>query len=930
MKKYFVLILPFLWSLNVLAQTKIPMDTAIRYGKLSNGLTYYIRHNEYPPQRADFYIVQNVGAILEEDNQNGLAHFLEHMAFNGTKNFPDKAIINYMETIGVKFGANINAYTSLDETVYLLKNVPTIRPSIVDSSLLVLHDWSSFITLDGSEIDKERGVIREEWRTGATADRRMWKESNKLKYPNSQYAKRDVIGDTAIINNFKYDELRAYYKKWYRPDLQALIIVGDVDVNQVEATIKRQFADIPAPINPAKRIIYDIPDNKEPIVAITTDPEAKVATIEIDYKHTPRPDSVRLSEKGYTTELIDNLIAIMLNDRFNKLRNEKNCPYIDGGGYYDDLTRSRDAFVIAVVSKEGLEKQSLEALLKEAQRMKQYGFSQTELDRAKANLLANYEKSYNERDKRKNNSYVGEYTRNFLEAEPIPSMEWEYSYAKKAIAGEITLEAVNKVAQSYVTPENMIVDISAPQKPTVKIPTGTEIRELIQASEHNPVEPYKVEKIEKPLLDKKPKSGSIVKETKNEQFGTTEWTLDNGVRVILKPTAFKNDEISMYAFSEGGYSLVKNVSDLPSAQLADEIVVRGEIGKLNQYERSLALTGKMAGISTNISEFEETMSGATSVKDAETMFQLAFLRFTHVRKNAKSYETFMQSLRTKYANQAKNPNAAFNDTLSLVQANYNPRRVIMNLQTLDQISSSKAYSIYKERFKNPADFTFVLVGNITMDSIKPLITTYLGGLKTDAKRESWVDNNIRYPKGKIDKEWTRDMQVEKSSVCLIYTGGMIYNFENSITAGVLASILDLRYTESIREDEGGTYGVSVSTRLTNRPQEQIRLAIRFDTDPQKAGKLIGIAQKELDNIRANGVRTEDLEKVKKNLFKNFAEGQKENSWWQSSIAAYEKEGFNYLSDYERIVTGITSEKLQQMLEAIVSQSNCIKFVMNPK
>ncbi len=930
MKKYLFFALALGLCVSLSAQTAIPMDPAIRYGHLDNGLTYYIRHNTEPAERADFYIVQNVGAILEDDNQDGLAHFLEHMAFNGTQNFPGKAIINYMETIGVKFGANLNAYTSLDETVYLLKNIPTIRQSIVDSTIWVLHDWSGFLSLSGDEIDKERGVIREEWRTRGTADRRMWKESNRLKYPGSQYAKRDVIGDTAIINNFKYDELRAYYHKWYRPDQQALVIVGDVDVDAVEATIKRLFADIPKPVNPAKRIIYDIPDNTEPIVAIVTDPEAKYTIVEVDYKHRPMPDSVKLTTQGYDRDLENMLISSMLGDRFERLLLNKDFPFVQAMGYYGDITRSCDAFQVAAVAKEGKGKQTFEALLKEIERMKRYGFTQPEFDRAKVKLLASFEKSYNERDKQKNASLVQEYTRNFLEAEPIPGIAWEYQYAQKALSGNIDLSRVNQTAQSYITPNNVIVSFTAPEKLKSTLPTESEARSMLAASAQQSVAAYTDKKVEKPLLSKKIKPGKVVNEYPYVITGTTEWVLDNGIRVLIKPTDFKNDEILFRAVSEGGTSLVDKIDDLPSAMLADEVMASNGVGKLSNLELTQVLAGKIVSLGTNIGTYEESMRGSSSVKDLETLFQLIYLKFTAPRKDNKAFAVFKQSLQTVYANKQTDPNAAFGDTISAVISNHNPRVVSMNLATLEKVTQNKAYKIYKERFANPADFTFVFIGNIDPDSIKPLVETYLGGMKTTDKRESWRDNNVRIPAGQLKKEFEQPMQVEKSSVYMLNSGNMIYDWKNKITLSVLSDILDIRYTESIREDEGGSYGVRTNGSVTNRPQEQATLTIRFDTDPQKAERLIDIAWKELENIRENGPRSEDLEKVKQNLLKRYKEDQKENAWWRNAIFAFERDGFNYSTQYESIVSEITADDIKQILQALMAQNNSIEITMNPK
>lgn len=927
-----ICILSLSFVVMAFSQTKVPMDTAIRYGKLDNGLTYYIRHNNLPEKRADFYIAQNVGAILEEDPQNGLAHFLEHMAFNGTKNFPNKSLINYLESIGAQFGTNLNAYTSLDETVYMLRGIPVTRNGIVDSSLLILHDWSSFISLESTEIDKERGVILEEWRTGANANRRMWKAGNKLKYPASQYAKRDIIGDTAVINNFSHEALRAYYKKWYRPDLQAIIIVGDVDVNQVEQTIKRLFADIPKPINAAERVYYPILENKEPIVAIVTDKEANASSLSIEFKHKPLPAEILESEVGADINLTNALIASMLNDRFEKLTRAASCPFVDGFGGYMDLVRTCDAFNIGVVPKEGLEKQAFAALLTEIERMKRYGFTQEELDRAKSKILAMYDKAYNERNKVRNENYVREYVGNFLEKELIPGIAWEYEHAQRALKGKIDLVAVNKMLQSYfpANNSNMVVDISAPEKESVKLPTQAEVLVAIAESQKTYVAPYSEEKLNKPLLKKTPKAGTIVKETSNAVFGTTEWTLSNGVRVILKLTNFKNDELLLSAFSEGGTSLVQDIKDLPSAKFADDIISNNGLGKFSKLDLKRMLAGKNVSIKSNISSYGEGLSGSSSLKDMETLFKLTYLNFTAPRKDDAAYASFLQEMKTSLANVASDPRKAFKDTLGLVLSNYSPRAVLVNLEMVNKLDQNKAYEIYKQRFANPADFTFVLVGSFKLDSIKPFVLSYLGGMKTKSTRETWKDNGIRHPSGKVKKHFDQPMQVDKTSVYIYQWGGLPYNYTNKVNLNALADILDIRYTESIREDEGGTYGVGVDATLDDKPQEEASLTIRFDTNGQKAEKLISIAQAELDKILKEGVRADDLDKVKKNLLKRYAESQKENGWWKAAIIAYEQDKFNLPADYEKTVNALSSESLQQTLKALLVQGNRIEFKMSPK
>ena len=936
MKKSLFRLIPFclmlIFALNAGAQQiqPLPVDPKIRYGKLDNGLTYYIRANKEPKQRADFYIAQNVGAILENDNQNGLAHFLEHMAFNGTKNFPGKGIINYLENIGVKFGADINAHTALDETVYNLSDVPTIRGGIVDSALLVLHDWSGFISLEDTEIDAERGVIREEWRTGAGADRRMWKESNKLKYPGSQYAIRDVIGDTAIINNFDHKTIREFYKKWYRPDLQAILIVGDVDVDKVEAKIKTLFTDIPKKENEAERIVYPITDNQKPIVSVVKDKEARMTRIELEYKHDKLPDAVKLSMTGYGFNTISGLISTMIGNRFDEITQQADAPFVGAYANYGELVKSKDAFQLLAVPKEGQELKGLNALLLEAEKIKRFGFTNSELERAKTDFLKNIEKAYNERDNQKNNNLVEEYVRNFLNQESIPGIEWEYQ-TLQAMLPQLKLDMVNQVAKSYVTDTNMIVSIMAPDKEAVKIPTEDQIRAAIDNSKKAELTAKAEEKSNKPLIQKVPVAGKISKVAQNKSLGTTEWTLSNGVKVVFKPTTFKKDEILLTAFSEGGLSKVANIADLPSGTLAAGIVSNNGLGEYNQIELNKILTGKIANVSPSIGGYDEGFSGNSSVNDFETMLQLVYLNFTAPRKDDNAFKALMNAYRASLSNIASDPTKAFSDSVNSMITNHNPRTVLMGLKTLDLIDQDKALAIYKDRFAMPADFTFIFTGNIdpANEGVKRAICTYLGGIKSKMGTEKFTDNNIRKPKGKVSNTFTKEMKIKKASNFVVYSAPMAYNMNNRTAVTAIGSILDMRYLESIREKEGGSYGVGVRGSLSNTPIEEATLKMQFDTDPLKQAKLIGIIYSEVDSIVTKGPRPDDLQKVKENMLKKYTEDLAENGWWQSAVERYYHNKLNLVDDYKASVEALTPALIQSTLKNIVSRGNVLEVVMKP-
>ena len=924
-------IMPFFATLATAQNGMIPMDSKVRYGKLENGLTYYIRHNEKPEGRAHLYIVQNVGAILEQDSQNGLAHFLEHMAFNGTKNFPGKGIINYMQNIGAKFGTNLNAYTSLDQTVYMLRNIPVPRETVVDSGLLILHDWSSFISLEGDEIDKERGVIREEWRTGSLAGRRLWANGNKIKYKGTQYAKRDVIGDTAIINNFPYDTLRAYYHKWYRPDLQAIVVVGDVDVDRTENSIKTIFADIKKPENPAKRVVYPIPDNDEPIISIVTDPEADVVTLGLEFKKDPMPQVRKLSQDGYLEMLSNRFCCSMLNERLKKIAREPASPFVDSYAMYGSIARSKDGFLVGVVPKNGQEKAALRRLLTELERMKRFGFIQSELDRTIANFTSGMEKAYNERDKQNSASYMTEYINHFLENEPTPGIEWEYNFSKNTLLKKINLQIINRYAQNLATEKNLIVDISGPDNAKKSIPTEAEILAAINASTREFVKPYEEKNVNKPLIDEsKLKPGRVIKQEYNNKLGTTELTLSNNIRVILKPTDFKNDEILMRAISFGGTSTVKEKSKLMSCAYATTIATNNGLGKFSKTQLNHLLAGKNASISPYISTYGEGIKGSSSKKDLETMLQLTHMEFGKPRTDDKAFAAFMNELRTSVANSEADPGKIYSDSLNLTLSCHSPRALIVNSRTINSISQKDALKFFGNRFSNPADFSFVFVGNFDIDSITPLLCKYIGSLKTKEQKENWVDNNVRYPKGKVTNRFGAQMHTKQTSVYMHIWANIIYNEENSLKLQALKDILSLRYTESLREEEGGTYGAHVSFGIGDKPQEQAYIGVSFDTDPKLEDKLVNKAWEEIEKIAKDGPTSEDLNKTKLNMKQNFKQNVKENSWWMSTICTNTQEGLDYYNKYNVIVDNLSAEAIKQMAQSMLIEKNRAEVIMIPK
>ncbi len=924
----------FVFVGNAVAQQiqPLPLDPKVRYGTLENGLTYYIRHNEEPKNRAEFHIAQNVGAILEEDHQNGLAHFLEHMAFNGTKNFPGKTIINYFEEQGVKFGYDINAYTSLDETVYRLSNVPTTRQNLLDSALLVLHDWSGFLLLEHQEIDDERGVILEEWRTGNTAQRRLMTKSTELRYPGSQYAKRDVIGDTAIIKNFEYDALKAYYHKWYRPDQQAIVIVGDVDVDLMENKIKEMFADIPRAENFGERPLYYIDDNVEPIIAIVTDKEAPQTTLRIDYKRDVLPKELSLSMIGYANNLLMNLINSILNERYDDITTKADAPFVAAYTLDGDIVKTKRAFINLIIPKEGQELAGFEAMMLELEKLKRYGVTNSELDRAKTNLLKNYEKAYNERDNQKSQALANEYIRHYLDGEPATGIEAEYELAQMLLP-QINADAINQTLKALLVDENVIVTVNAPIKESVVVPTEEQLLAVLENVKTAELTAKEEEGEIRPLISKLPKAGKIKSIVENSDLETVEMTLKNGIKLVFKPTTFKKDEILMSAYSDGGFSKITEIADLPTAELTTAIVANNGIGDFSATELSKVLTGKIASVQPTISRYQEGMRGSSSVADLETMLQLTYLYFTQPRKDDDAFNALLTMYKTALANVDKNPDKIFSDSISMTNSGNDPRIVLQNAELADKLDQDKAIEIYKERFANPADFTFLFVGNIDPynKETQKLLATYLGGLKTKKKKlETWDDVYKPTPKGIVMNNFQQEMETPKASNRIQYTADMPYNIDNSLNVNVIGSILNIRYLESIREKEGGTYGVGVRGHMIDRPNEQAVLMMQFDTDPKKQERLLEIIHQEVKDIVNDGPLAEDLQKVKENMQKQYVQDLEQNNWWMGALSSYYEDGINRYRDYEAALKAVTAKSVQETLKKIVEQGNVIEVIMLPE
>ena len=909
----------------------LPVDKNVRIGQLDNGLTYYIRHNKLPENRAEFYIAQKVGSILEEPQQRGLAHFLEHMAFNGTKNFPgdDKGlgVIPWCETVGIKFGTNLNAYTSIDETVYNISNAPIDRTGVLDSCLLILHDWSNYILLKDDEIDKERGAIREEWRSRNSGMLRVYTDLLPTIYQGDKYADCMPIGSIDVINNFPYKDIRDYYHKWYRPDLQGIVIVGDIDVDTVEAKLKAVFADVQKPVNPAERTYYPVADNKEPIVAIGTDKEVDDPSIEIYFKQDATPDSEKNNVGYLASQYMTSMISSMLDARLSELVQSANPPFTRASSDYSDffVAKTKEAFALSASSKaDGIET-ALKTLLQETERARRFGFTESEYARARANYLQSLESAYNEREKTKHGSYVREYVQNFLNGEPIPGIEAKYAMMNQ-LAPNIPLQAMNMVMQQLVPDSNQVVIIAGPAKEGLKYPTKEEVISLLKGMKDLDLQAYVDKVSDEPLMKEAPKGGKIISEKEGDIYGSTKLVLSNGVTVYVKKTDFKADEIRMKGTSLGGKSIFPDKDALNFAVM-DNVIAVGGLGNFSQVDLTKVLAGKKVSVNAGLGATTENVFGTCSPKDFETMMQLTYLTFTAPRKDAEAFESFKNRMKAQLESAQANPLSSINDSLQKAMYNNHPRVVMMKPEMVDQIDYDRILEMYNDRFKDASDFTFYFVGNIDLETAKPLIAEYLGALPAINRKETFKDTKMSIRKGVYKNEYAKEQQTPTATIVFLYSGKAPYTLKNDILLSFATQVLDMVYTEEVREKEGGTYGVNCYGDLQKYPKEQLLLQIVFQTDPAKKDKLAGIVVDELKKLAAEGPSDVHLQKVKEYMLKKYADNQKENGYWMNNLNDYFYYGMDMTEGYTDIVNSITAKDIQKFVSDLLKQGNEIEVTM---
>ncbi len=911
----------------------VPVDKDVRVGHLSNGLTYYLRYNNWPENRAEFYIAQRVGSLQENDDQRGLAHFLEHMCFNGTKHFKGNDLLRYCESIGVKFGTDLNAYTSIDQTVYNISNVPTDRSGAIDSCLLILYDWADGLTLDPKEIDKERGVINEEWRLSTSAIMRMFERNLPALYPGSKYGERMPIGKMEIVNTFKPKVLQDYYEKWYRPDNQAIIVVGDIDLDKVEGEIKKLFGGIVMPENPAKVEKVEVPDNASPIVVIDKDKEQRMNVIELMFKHEATPDSVKDNMAYLIQQYVLNAAMSMLNARLGEYAQKAESPFVSADGSYGQyiFAKTKDAFDLSAMPKEGQTTEALAAVYREALRAAQFGFTPTEYQRQKSDFLSALDKTYSNKDKRYNAQFCDAYKDHFLDNEPIPSLD-DYYEMMTQLAPAIPLEAVNMLMKELVpvNDSNMVIISFNTEKEGTTYPTKEGLLKAIADVRGEQLTAYVDNVKNEPLITKLPAKGKIVKEEKNDKLGYTELTLSNGAKVVLKKTDYKKDQVILNAEGHGGSSLYDSPADFVNLKMFDDVIEASGLGNFSHTELEKALAGKIASATLSLATRRQLINGSSTPKDVETMLQLVYLYFTNIKKDQESFDSMMKTYEVSLKNKQLSPDAAFSDTLTVTTTCHNPRFSPLTEEKLKQVSYDRILQIAKERTANAAAYTFNIVGNFDEDSIRPLIEQYIASLPSQKKIVKG-HNVSTDPVGIVVNSFKRKMETPKAMSVMVWRSDkMPYTLENQVKADMAGQILSMIYLDKIREKESAAYTVGAYANIS-RLDERTNLSLMAycPMKPEKADIALNCMRSEAEGM-AKTCNADMLKKVKEYMLKNFDDRTKTNAYWESVIEDYRDYGVDFYTDYKKVVEEQTPESVSAFVAELLKQGNRIEVVMLPE
>ncbi len=932
-RKFIALLLLFVATIQVQAQQyALPVDPAIRMGQLDNGLRYYVRQNGYPEHRVNFYIAQRVGSIQENEDQRGLAHFLEHMAFNGSDNFQGNNLIEYTRSLGVEFGGDLNAYTGIDQTVYRICNVPSTRVTALDSCLLILKDWSNGLQLEEDEIQKERGVIHEEWRLRTSPVMRMLERNLEDLYPGSKYGRRMPIGKMEIVDNFAPEVLRAYYRKWYRPDNQAIIVVGDIDVDRTEAKIKEMFGGIKVPEGAPKVVPELVPDNAQPIIIIDKDKEQRTDMIEVMFKHEVEPAEVK-GELAYVLgEYAKNMAVTMLDSRLGEVAQEPDCPFLNAGvgdGAFF-LAHTKGAFSLSVVPKEGKTEEALAAAYREVERAMQHGFTATEYARARSEFLSQVDKIYTNRDKRDNAVYGNACRDHFLENEPLMSIEDEKQIYDQ-FAPMIPVDMVNEVLAELVsrTDTNVVVLCLNNEKEGRTYPTKESIYSAITSVRGETLTPWVDNVKDEPLLSELPAKGSIVSESKNEQLGFTQLKLSNGATVLMKKTDFKDDEVRMYAFSKGGGSLYPD-ADIYNTSLLGSMVSVSGLGAFSNTELEKALAGKQASVGLSMSDTHEMVSGSCTPKDLETMFQLCYLNFTNIAKDEKSYATIMGMLENQLKNKGLSPEMAFSDSIRVTLYDHNPRFMSMNVEDLAKVNYDRILQIAAERTANAGDYTFIFVGNFEEGQLRAMIEQYIASLPDNGQRDQWRPVTT-YAHGKVTNRFLRKMETPKANSRMVWFNDTApYTQENDVMASAAGQVLEMIYLKKIREEASAAYSASAGGYASLGGDKPFTALVGIcPMKPEQADQALAIMREEVQKLGSE-VDADMLGKVKELMLKQADDNARKNGYWVNVLEAYAEHGVDLHSNYKNLVNGLTPQKVASFVkDVILKAGNQVEVVMLP-
>lgn len=908
----------------------VPVDKEVRIGKLDNGLTYYIRHNEYPKNQVDFYIAQKVGSILEEDDQRGLAHFLEHMCFNGTKNFPGNSMVKWLESVGVKFGYNLNAYTSIDETVYRISSVPTERIGVQDSCLMILSDWADGLLLNGKDIDEERAVIHEEWRSQLPPNMRILEKLLPELYPDSRYGHRLPIGTMEVVDHFPHQALRDYYEKWYRPDLQGIVVVGDIDVDRIEGKIKELFSKIEKPVNPAERVYYPVADNEKPIVAFGSDKEQDKYVAQIMFKYDALPDSLKGTMADITTAYLLDMAQMMLQIRLNELGQKADAPFAAASAFYGEfiMAKTKQAFQFAMLPKGNSFDEGLKAVYREALRAKRGGFTATEYARCRTEYLSQLEKAYNNRNQQENKTLAESYVRNFIDKKPIPGIETEYQMMSM-IVNQIPVEAVNQVFSQIVSDKNLVVLGMMPAREGEACPKDEDILALLSQVEAENIAPYVDNVKDEPLVSELPAAGKVVKENMLSDFGAKEWILSNGAKVILKKTDFKADEINMMAVAKGGTSVYGNdkAADL---MFMPAVLEQHGLGSFTNSELTKLMAGKQVSLKVSLDDYVRRLSGNTTPKDLKTYMEMIYMTFTGLTVTPDEFTAMQNLYKGVIQNQEQNPNFVFQKKVQeFLYAS--PSKQVFGVSDIEKANRENILSIIREQLANAAEFTFVFSGNFDEAELKALVEQYIATLPSVKGKKQELKHNpaVEIKSGNEEKEFSLKMEVPQGSAAVIISGKMPYSFKNRLMASMSAQIISARLLSEVREKEGAVYSIYTQGSQDRLSEVSVVYQTIFQVKPEKKDRALEIIRSEFEKL-AKETPVEELDKVKEFMVKQITGDEQTNSYWCSMMAGNELLPSEVCVKAEQVIQSITPKEISSYVNEIMKQNNYRVLVMMPE